>query len=153
MTQSKDFSARLDIAMKKRNIRQADLARGMGTAYSTVSRWLENSMPRERTLRDLAKLLCVSQMWLAEGLGDMEPEYQTATVSEESPVYGKTISQPFEDALKKATPNAALEAAMELTQMMAGAKNYVRTRFYGQLRSLIDEAEKKDVQSLEFEEK
>ncbi len=154
MTQSKDFSARLDFAMKKRNMRQADLARGMGTAYSTVSRWLENSMPRERTLRELADLLCVSQKWLAEGIGEIEASNDTAMICEDPAKYGavKPIIQPFEEALKKVSANDALEAAMQLTQMMVGANKYVRVHFYEKLRALIDAAEKKDNEPFEQKE-
>lgn len=140
--------------MKKRNMRQADLARGMGTAYSTVSRWLENSMPRERTLRELADLLCVSQKWLAEGIGEIEVSNDTALICEDPAEYGavKPIIQPFEEALKKTGGNDALDFIEQTARFMRGQDRLVRRNFYGQLRLLIDQAEKKDNEPLENKE-
>lgn len=53
-------------------VSQSDLARSMDTAQSTVHRWLNGSMPRGKTLRELCETLRTHKEWLLEGTGPME---------------------------------------------------------------------------------
>lgn len=68
---AKEFSERLQLAMKNAGVSQADLARKMGTAWSTVARWHAGSMPRKKTLIEIAEVLCVVSRWLESGEGEM----------------------------------------------------------------------------------
>jgi transcriptional regulator with XRE-family HTH domain len=149
LTQSKDFSARLDFAMKKRNLKQADLARKMQTAYSTVSRWLENSMPRDKTMKELADLLCVSQNWLADGVGEMEPvnyhhDVQSSLISEKPAIY-RAIVQPVAEAAKNADALTLWEriaATADAVSRLPSAE--MRLKIFDDLLVMVMEAKRKD---------
>lgn len=64
--------------MSKRRVSATQLARMMGTNPSTVQRWLTGSVPRDRTLVDLALCLQESLSWLHHGDGKPNAESTTA---------------------------------------------------------------------------
>ena len=68
---AENFPERLQLAMKNAGISQADLARKLGTAWSTVARWQAGSMPRFKTLLEIASALGVASRWLESGEGEM----------------------------------------------------------------------------------
>jgi transcriptional regulator with XRE-family HTH domain len=154
LTQCKDFSARLELAMKKRNLRQAELARQMGTAYSTVSRWLENSRPRARTVRELADLLCVSQKWLQDGVGEMidnDPDL-TPVLKEDEANYGsqqKAIIQSVADAAKNASAPTLWERIADTSGGIAKiTEPWMRLKISRDLITMIESAIAKDQETI-----
>lgn len=64
--------------MAKRRVSATQLARMMETNPSTVQRWLNGSVPRDRTLVDLALCLHESLSWLHHGDGKPNSEPTTA---------------------------------------------------------------------------
>ncbi len=64
------FSQRLADAMEESQHNQSTLARALGTAQSSIGRWLNGSMPRDRALAELASKLGVTVRWLSDGTGD-----------------------------------------------------------------------------------
>lgn len=68
-----ETSGRIEQRMLALNFSQSELARRMETRQSTVKGWLEGSIPRARTLRELAKVLGVSDTWLLTGIEQALP--------------------------------------------------------------------------------
>lgn len=91
------FQARLDAVMREKQISQSDLARLVGTRQSTVQGWLGGSMPRARTLTEIANAINVSEVWLETGKGPVE--CRTARVEE--PVAHYKTNSPAPTMLEK----------------------------------------------------
>lgn len=70
------FPDRLRKAMQDNGLSQSAVAKRLGLSSSTVSRWLEGSVPRARALRDLSALLDVCPSYLAGDLQETQ-EYPT----------------------------------------------------------------------------
>ena len=66
----KGFAARLALVMRDKRITQVALSTALEVSQPTVSGWLAGSMPRRRTLRDIAEFLNVDLDWLKEGKGN-----------------------------------------------------------------------------------
>lgn len=73
-----NFSVRLEKIMSRRGLSQHALASLAHTTQSTVRGWLNNAMPRARTLDDLANALSVNVHWLKTGEGEMDRPENTA---------------------------------------------------------------------------
>lgn len=70
-----EFTERLTYAMKKRNKKQADLARDLGMSTGGISLLVSGKRgPSEPMIRTLSSYLDVSYVWLKTGEGEMEPE-------------------------------------------------------------------------------
>ncbi len=69
------LSDRLELAMKEAGVSQADLARACGVKPPSVSGWLsgKSKFLRGENLLAAARVLNVSQTWLATGQGQMKP--------------------------------------------------------------------------------
>lgn len=59
-----DLRIRLRQAMKKAKLNQRQLAAELKTTESAVSQWFKKTMPKHRTLEEIAKLTGVSAEWL-----------------------------------------------------------------------------------------
>lgn len=55
--------------MREKGISQSELARLVKTRQSTVQGWLSGSLPRQRTLVEIANAINVSEAWLLNGTG------------------------------------------------------------------------------------
>jgi transcriptional regulator with XRE-family HTH domain len=66
-----NYFSRLQKAVESRGISLTDLAAETRVALSTMYRWKE-SAPQQRTNRQIAERLRVSEVWLREGIGEME---------------------------------------------------------------------------------
>ena len=97
MTQEKNvhksnFSVRLEKIMFQRGLSQHALASLTHTTQSTVRGWLNNAMPRARTLDDLANALSVNVQWLKTG--DGETDRTISSLSEDPTAYKFTPRGP-----------------------------------------------------------
>ena len=70
---------RIREALQIRNMKQVELAEKSGIAKGTINNWLNNRyQPKQKPLYKMAKILDVSEMWLAGYEVPMErPEAQT----------------------------------------------------------------------------
>jgi transcriptional regulator with XRE-family HTH domain len=73
---AENFAERLQIAMSDAGKSQAELARMLDTAWSTVDRWMKGSIPRRKMIEQIADSLCVASRWLETGEGSKKPDPQ-----------------------------------------------------------------------------
>jgi transcriptional regulator with XRE-family HTH domain len=86
MRYSEDFFERLQNLMEQRGLSMAELARALHTQPSTLTRWKNGSKPQRNTLMLLAKVMGVSDTWMATGKG---PCPVTENSSANSDCYGQ----------------------------------------------------------------
>ncbi|EGY28690.1 putative transcriptional regulator [Candidatus Regiella insecticola 5.15] len=67
-----DFSARLSLAMKQAGYTQGSLAKAVGMAQSSVWRLASGGGASSKKLFQIARILGINPLWLAEGRGDMQ---------------------------------------------------------------------------------
>ena len=123
---AEEFPERLQLAMKNAGVSQADLARKLGTAWSTVARWHAGSMPRTKTLNELAAVLGVASRWLKSGEGEQAPNDQVRTVGADA--FGGKMPEGFSFC-------GHVAALMEIV-------GYHSTSGRGVRRLLLDEVER-----------
>lgn len=86
-----NFQARLEAVMREKQISQSELARLVKTRQSTVQGWLSGSVPRPRTMAEIAEAINVSEEWLSNGNGD--PDRSVSLKVREDPVPYGNVSQ------------------------------------------------------------
>ena len=86
------------MAMSDAQISQADLARKLDTAWSTVARWMKGSIPRRKVIVEIADALCVASRWLECNEGPMRPGEQEAAGIAVDSVAGPGRDDPQQDA-------------------------------------------------------
>lgn len=62
-----NFSQRLTASLAKSHMTTTELARKMETHPSTITRWMNGSIPRTATMRQLARVLGENVSWLERG--------------------------------------------------------------------------------------
>lgn len=67
-----NFLTRLDIALKKAGLNRQGLAKALGVAPSTLTRWNHGAEPRMGVIADIARLANVRREWLSAGIEPME---------------------------------------------------------------------------------
>lgn len=97
ITLVKHFSDRLRHARVLRGLSQAELARAAGLSQSAISNYENNSRRDSRALFELAAILRVNPLWLAQGLGPMEtqPDPPMETVRPAAGVIAEQSLWPF----------------------------------------------------------
>lgn len=75
-----NFSRRLETAIAKSGIPKGVLSAHCGVALSTVSRWLDGTIPKPDTLEAIAQKLGVDSVWLLTGR-----DGSNATIERETP--------------------------------------------------------------------
>lgn len=109
---AENFSARLAAAMSDAQINQAELARRLDTAWSTVDRWMKGSVPRRKMIQDLSRVLCVASRWLETGEGprSMSPALDAFAegnrLREDSPLYRSKTENPDRAMFEKLAATA-----------------------------------------------
>lgn len=74
LSDRRTLADRLKVALKHRNISQADLASGIGATDSQVSLWIAGEHePRGKNRHAIASFLNINEAWLRTGAGPMEP--------------------------------------------------------------------------------
>jgi transcriptional regulator with XRE-family HTH domain len=80
----KDFSVRLELALRRAGMTKRGLADAIGVPASTVSRWKGIHHPSPVLMNSVAKTLGVRREWLVVGLDPMSdgPDPQSMTVKD-----------------------------------------------------------------------
>jgi transcriptional regulator with XRE-family HTH domain len=65
------FLERLNLVLKLRGLKRGDLAKDLGVAPSTLTRWNHGAEPRFGIIADIARITSVRREWLAAGVGEM----------------------------------------------------------------------------------
>lgn len=90
------FSDRLQAVARTKKIFQADLARGIGKATSTVSKWWNGDIiPGEKNISVIAEFFGCDHVWLASGEGVPFPKDDNKTDKSFAPTKGATIHAHF----------------------------------------------------------
>ena len=81
-----NFSSRLTWAISSSGLKQKELAKIVGVAEITISRYKSGvQTPNNATLNMLASVLNVSPEWLSTGKASMQPENIVATTTIDTP--------------------------------------------------------------------
>lgn len=93
-----NFSRRLETAIASSGKSKGALAKHCGVALSTVSRWLDGSVPKNEGLLKICEFLEVDPVWLLTGVEVMTREDPPTVLLDEPPAYERIL-------LERARPN------------------------------------------------
>lgn len=108
------FPARLDITLRRAGRSKTALAKELGIAKSTITRWNSGALPRAEVLAKIADMGDVRREWLASGIEPMEIAAAAKHHDKGMAAYveGKTDADMLEELLS-AMPNETLRAQLD----------------------------------------
>lgn len=124
------------------------LANELRTSPSTVSRWLNGSVPRGRMLEDLAKALEVSVRWLRDGEGNSNPDTVVLAEATRSPegIYSRLSDKELQTANLDCAKRLANEennvVMLSLVETASRILNELQTRLERGFRKAVNYRDK-----------
>ena len=83
---------RIQQKLNEKNLRQADIARATGKSTAAVTKWLRGeNIPKADALKDIARLLSVSDEWLLTGKENPVKLDNNVDLSQKIPLDGRPI--------------------------------------------------------------
>lgn len=140
-----NFSERLAEVMHTNGVTVGGLANDLRTHPSTVSRWLNGSVPRGRMLEDLSKALDTTVRWLrdGEGPGVIHADESIAPAPRLQVLHeGDSLYASMDD-------DDLIQGCQDCTKRLMGEKNkIVKMSILGTLDQMIQELRYRNEKSL-----
>lgn len=143
ISDGRDFLSRLNLALQRACLSRTALAKELGIAKSTITRWGKGSLPRSEVIAKIAKITGVRREWLSAGIGGMDSRIEPI----EETMERRPGTLPDDDSVMLADlldspPQVLMGWAKELLESKPRAARRLIEAAQAKLEAMVDHAVK-----------